>query len=220
MWLNPGFDTFYGNKINSDPFDLQTGEILKAASSGSEDELGLFKTGDEQPLRYSYNVNTRKSVSTLGTDAEFGSNIVPPSASGKSASLCNALNSLIVLRDIVKMTFLCQDSGCDKGKIFFSSLSSICTISDFILRKVRGLLMVISLDCTKLELIAEESVSSSPIKPKGKSGASSRKKKGRPRNTKKLDPVSGGCGELLNKSVKVSSPSLFCEGFANCLFNT
>ncbi|PON82942.1 nucleotidyl transferase [Trema orientale] len=167
-------------------------EIMKATSNASEDELWLFNIGVERPLRCNYTVNKRETKPTLAADAEFGSNIVPASLSGKPASLSNFSNSLFVLQDIVTMT-LCQDSEYDKGKIFFSSLSSICTVSDFILRKVRGFLMVISLDCTKLELIAEDNVKSSPVKSKGKVGACNHKKKGRTRNTKKLNPVSGEC---------------------------
>ncbi|XP_024032775.1 uncharacterized protein LOC112095306, partial [Morus notabilis] len=178
-------------------------EILKATESSLEDDLWLFNTGLERPSRYKHTVNTRKTVSTLEADAEFGSNIVPASVSGKSASLSNSLNSLFVLRDIVMTASLCQDSICDdKGKIFFSTLSSICTVSDFILRKVRGFLMVISLDCTKLELISEENVKSSPIKSKGKVSSCSRKKKGKTRNTKKLNPVEGGCVDSRDKSSK------------------
>lgn len=200
--------------------NFQCREILKATESSLEDDLWLFNTGLERPSRYKHTVNTRKTVSTLEADAEFGSNIVPASVSGKSASLSNSLNSLFVLRDIVMTASLCQDSVCDdKGKIFFSTLSSICTVSDFILRKVRGFLMVISLDCTKLELISEENVKSSPIKSKGKVSSCSRKKKGKTRNTKKLNPVEGGCVDSRDKSPKVSSCPLFLEGFAEAFYS-
>lgn len=183
---------------------------MNATSNAMEDELWLFNVGVERPLRYSYTVNRRKTIPTLVADAEFGSNFVPASLSGKPALLSNALTSLFVLQDIVKMTSLHQDSEYDSAKIFFSTLSSICTVSDSILRKVRGFLMVISLDCTKLELIAEENLKSSPIKSKGKVGASSRKKKGRTHNAKKLNSVSGECVTVdsCDKSFKVSSCAL------------
>lgn len=158
---------------------------------------------------------------TLAADAEFGLNIVPASVSGKPASLSNAMNCLFVLQDIVTMTRLCQDSEYDKGKIFFTTLSSICTVSDFILRKVRAFLMVISLDYTKLELIADENVKSSPTKSKGKVGAGSRKKKGKTRNMKKLNSVSGGCVtvDLCDNSLKVSSRALILDGFSVVLLH-
>lgn len=211
-----GFDIVY------DRFGIQCREVLKATGSALEDELWLFNTGSERPLRYKDTVNTRKTVSTLEPDAEFGSNIVPASVSGKSTSLSNTLNSLFVLRDIVMMTSLFQDSVCDhKRKIFFSTLSSICTVSDLILRKVRGFLMVISLDCTKLELMAEENVSKSPpVKFKGKVGSCSRKKKGKTRNTKKLNPVEEGCMDVRDKSLMVTSCPLLVEGFTGVLFHT
>lgn len=53
--------------------------------------------------------------------------------------------------------------------------------------------MVISLDCTKLELLGEEHDKSSSGKPKEKPSVSNRKKKGRNRNNKRQNPVSKTC---------------------------
>ena len=158
---------------------FQTREVLKGTSSSLEDELWLFNTGVELPLRCNYAASTRKSVSTLAAGTEFGSTIIPASLSGKSSSVANTFNNLLVLQDIVRMTSFCGHSDYDEGKIFFSTLSSICTISDFILRRLRGLLMVLSLDCTKLELIAEGNDKPLPNKSKGKLGACNRNKKRR-----------------------------------------
>ncbi|PQM37288.1 uncharacterized protein Pyn_36362 [Prunus yedoensis var. nudiflora] len=154
-------------------------EILKGTSSEVGDEMWLFNTGVEQPLRYNHNVFTRKTVPKLVADTEFGSSIIPASLSGESASLVGAFNNLVLLQDIVVMISLCRHSEYDKGKLFYSTLSSISTISDFILRKVRGFLMVILLDCTKLELLAEGD-KSLPKKSKAKPSACSRKSKGGP----------------------------------------
>lgn len=166
--------------------------------------MWLFNTGVEQPLRYSHNVSTRKTVPKLVADTEFGSSIIPASLSGESASLVGAFNNLVLLQDIVVMISLCRHSEYDKGKLFYSTLSSISTISDFILRKVRGFLMVILLDCTKLELLAEGD-KSLPKKSKAKPSAGSRKSKGRTRNMKRPSPGPRPCTDdfLCEKSLKV-----------------
>ncbi|XP_045828053.1 uncharacterized protein LOC123920018 isoform X3 [Trifolium pratense] len=98
------------------------------------------------------------------------------------------------------------NSEYDIGTLFFSSLVSVSTISDCILRKLRGFLMVISLDCTKHELLEEEHDKSSSGKPKEKLGPSNRKKKGRTRNNKRQNPapktpVSGISCENLHKDI-------------------
>ncbi|XP_061998329.1 uncharacterized protein LOC133715725 isoform X2 [Rosa rugosa] len=168
-------------------------EILKGTSSGVEDEMWLANTGMEQPLRYNHNVSMRKTVPKLVADTEFGSSIIPASLSGKPASLADAFNNLFVLQDIITMISLCRHNEYDKGKFFYSTLSSISTISDFILRKIRGFLMVLLLDCTKLELLAEGNEKCLPKKPKAKPSASSRKSKGRSHNMKRPNPVPRSC---------------------------
>lgn len=156
-------------------------------------------------MRYSHTVSKRKTVSALANDYEFGSNIIPASVSGRPASLTSAFNSLLVLQEIVMMLSLFLNSELDKERIFFSTLSSIFTISDFILRKVCGFLMVISLDYTKLELISEEKDKSFCNKSKGNVSAYSRKKKGRNRNSKRINAVTESCmnGFPHDKSIEV-----------------
>ena len=71
--------------------------------------------------------------------------------------------------------------------------------------------MVVSLDCTKLELL-EEGNSNFPMKKsKEKIGAASRRKKGKTRNMKRLNPIPASSGEdaQLDKAIKVLL-SLFC----------
>lgn len=167
--------------------------------------MWLFNTGMEQPLRYNHIVSMRKTVPKLVADTGFGSSIIPASLSGKPASLADAFNNLFVLQDIIMMISLCRHSEYDKGKFFYSTLSSISTISDFILRKIRGFLMVLLLDCTKLELLAEGNEKCLPKKPKAKPSASSRKSKGRARNMKRPNPVPRSCTDdfLCETSAKV-----------------
>jgi hypothetical protein len=117
--------------------------------------------------------------------AEFGSTIIHVTLSGKPTSVVNVFSSLLVHKDIIVIILSCQNSGYDTGKLFFSTLGSVC-----ILRKLRGFLMVVSLDCTKLELLGEGVEKSLPNKSKEKLSACSRRKKGRSRNMKKVIPFS------------------------------
>ncbi|KAG5231209.1 NTP transf domain-containing protein/PAP assoc domain-containing [Salix suchowensis] len=147
-----------------------TREILKDAGGVSGDELSLFRAGVQQPWRDLHAESRRRIFPKLPADAEFG--LAPkPSFSGKDSSFANIFNSLFVLQDIVSLVLPDQGSEYDTSHIFFSMLGSLGTLSDCILRKVRGLVMVISLDCTRLELLGEGTSNSSAIKPSEKLGA-------------------------------------------------
>ncbi|XVF33541.1 hypothetical protein REPUB_Repub17cG0177500 [Reevesia pubescens] len=165
-------------------------EVLKAAGSGSEDERWLFNAGAvERKMRYNYSEILMGTASKPPEDAEFGIIITSGSRSRKPTSLTNVFSSLFVLQDIVTVVLSCYDNECDIGKVFFSALGSISTICDSIFRKLRGFLMAISLDCTKLELLGEVNFNSSSDKSKDKISGGSRKKKGKSRNIKKKNPV-------------------------------
>lgn len=155
--------------------------------------MWLLSAGVEHPERFNHAVTMQKTITSVTAEAEFGSIITPATLLGKHTSLANAFNSILVLQDIIMIIFSCHSGVCDKGKIFFSTLGSVCTISDCIFRKLRGFLMVVSLDCTKLELLGEEIKKSSPNKLNEKLGAVSRKKKARTRNTKKVSPIPRSC---------------------------
>lgn len=168
--------------------NFQTHEILKEATSVLEDEMWLFSAGVEHPVRYNHNMKMQRTIPSVAAKAEFGLIITPASLFGKPSSLANAFNSLLVLQDIIMMILSCHHGEYDKGELFFSKLGSVCTISDCILRKLRGFLKVVSLDYTKLELLGEGIEKSLPNKSKEKLGACSRRKKGRPRNMKRVNP--------------------------------
>lgn len=138
-------------------------------------------------------ISAQRIISVLPADMEFGTVLSPVTFCKKPAALARAFNSLLVLHEVNMIVTSNLNSEYDIGKLFFSSLGSVCTISDCILRKLRGFFMVISLDCTKLELLGEALDKSSSGKPKEKLSVSNRKKKGRNRNTKKQNPVSKTC---------------------------
>ncbi|KAL5798863.1 hypothetical protein ACOSQ2_003683 [Xanthoceras sorbifolium] len=166
-----------------------THEVLKEASSTSENGMWLFNAKVEESLRFDCTKLYKRSMLMLSADVECGLAIPSASLSGRPIPLANVFNNLFVLGDVIAVILSCQHNEHDTEKIFFSTLSSICTISDCILRKLRGLLMVISLDCTKIELFGEGNFESSSNKPKDKPSASGRKKKGRNRSMKKLNPL-------------------------------
>ncbi|KZV49037.1 hypothetical protein F511_10988 [Dorcoceras hygrometricum] len=79
-----------------------------------------------------------------------------------------------------------------KRNFFFSSLANVNSISDTVLRKLRELLMVISLDSTKIELLGEELTNSPREKLNKKHVPGNHKKKGKNRN-KKVNAVPRPC---------------------------
>ncbi|KAJ1392080.1 polymerase, nucleotidyl transferase domain [Sesbania bispinosa] len=170
-----------------------TCEVLKVASSASEGEIWLYSTGVDKLLQYNRPASAQRTIPTFPDDTEFGTVITPATFCKKPAALVRAFNSLFVLQDVIMMITSSLNNKHDIGKLFFSSLDSVCTISDCILRKMRGFIMVISLDCTKLELFEDELDKSSSGKSKEKLSVSNRKKKGRTRNTKRQNPIPKTC---------------------------
>ncbi|XP_012083850.1 uncharacterized protein LOC105643363 isoform X2 [Jatropha curcas] len=166
-------------------------EIVKEATVAVEDETGPFRAGEGQQLGYSYGESTQKSTIKLSDDVNFGSTVKGASPSAKAVLLANQFSSLYVLRDIVTLMLADWHTEYDISKIFFSTLDSVSSLSDCILRKLRGLVMVISLDCTKLELLGEGNFKSSTNKPKEKLSAGKRKKKGKTHSMKKSIPATG-----------------------------
>lgn len=121
------------------------------------------------------------------SDAESGLFLSSAPLSGKASSYGYICKCLCVLQNISSLLLACNRNEFANEQMFFSSLGSVNSISDCILRKLRGLLMVVSLDCTKLELLEEVNWKSPIKKSKEKPGpgVASRRKKGKTRNTKK-----------------------------------
>lgn len=206
-WVNLGAATRkkIWNAVLGKAAKSLTLEILRGTNSVPEDGRWLFSArGERLGLNYlesskrtvsTFSAESSKgTVSTFSADIEFGFAIRPASLSRKLSSLTDAFNGLHVLQDIVSLIVTYQHIECDLGKVFFSSLDSVSNISDCILRKLRGFLMVISLDCIKQEL---EEGNSKPLpnckplpnKSKEKLGSSGRKKKSRSSNLKRQTPV-------------------------------
>ncbi|XP_059651589.1 uncharacterized protein LOC132299140 isoform X2 [Cornus florida] len=171
-------------------------EILKGADNSLDDKMSLVSAGAEQPLKYNNTMLCQKTICThTGKDVSIDLTSAPASVSGKPSSFVNAVNGLFVLLDILDLSLACQHSKYDQDNLFFSSLVSVSTISDCILRKLRGLLMIISLDCTKLELLDEGDLKVPPKMSKEKPCANGRRKKGKTRNMKRPNPVPRSSGD-------------------------
>ncbi|XP_071722479.1 uncharacterized protein [Rutidosis leptorrhynchoides] len=154
-----------------------TSEILKGATSASEDKRWLF-SGVENGLRYSNCHTSQRTISRPSADTGFGIVTEPVSLSSKPTYLSDVFDGVRLLHDIISLMLSFQHDEYDVEKLFFSAFGSISTISDCILRKLRGFLMVISLDCTKLELLREgnNTIKPAPKKSKEKPASGSRKK--------------------------------------------
>ncbi|KAH9733227.1 NTP transf 2 domain-containing protein [Citrus sinensis] len=166
-----------------------THEVLKEASNALEDGMWLFNAGMKQSSRFYHSKSLQRTISTLSVDVECGLAISPASLSGIPASLATVFSGLFVLQDITTMVLSSQHNEYDIEKIFFSSLRFVSTTTDCLLRKLRGLLMVVSLDCTKLELFGEGNFKSSPNKSKEKPSTIGRRKKCRACSTKRQNPL-------------------------------
>ncbi|KAK4379427.1 hypothetical protein RND71_001289 [Anisodus tanguticus] len=168
-------------------------DTLKGARGVSADKAWLCSSALEQPLRGNTTLSNRRNfVNLRGSDARVAQSTCHASVFGVSCSFDQLLNCLFMLQDIFTVLLACPHTVCespDSEKLFFSSLESVNTLSDCILRKLRGLLMVISLDCTKYELLEDENLYSLPKQNKEILGASNRKKKGKNRKVKKSNPL-------------------------------
>ncbi|KAF8020461.1 hypothetical protein BT93_G1006 [Corymbia citriodora subsp. variegata] len=180
FWRKKGCVDWWSN------LDAETLEILTEVKSSSKDRLWAFSLEPHPSLKYNENVSLQRVAPELASDVEFGSMVMHNSISQGNSSFANVFNRLLVLQDAITLKS-CLESDFDSGKVFFSSLNTIGTISDCILAKLRGLLVIIYLECTKLELLGEESCNLLPNKSKEKHGASGHKKKGRPGNLKRLN---------------------------------
>ncbi|XP_044491596.1 uncharacterized protein LOC123215520 isoform X4 [Mangifera indica] len=188
-------------------------EVLKEVSA-QKDETWLFSAGVDQSLRFNHSKPRQEMILGLLADAECGLVNASTSLSEKSTSITNTFNSLLVLQDISPMILFCRHNEYDIDTMFFSNLSSLSTITDCFLRKLRVLLMVVSLECTKLELFEEGNFKSSPCKSKDKPSACGRRKKGRNRSMKRQNslPKSAVDEQLFDKPSKLLHLSQDLEG--------
>ncbi|XP_042503580.1 uncharacterized protein LOC122080793 isoform X3 [Macadamia integrifolia] len=183
--------------------------ILKGSKNNLEDDIWL--SGEKVTVRYNDSASRQKTVlPNFRMDAEFCLAVLPAPISGKCTPFTNVFNGLLVLREMSAMILECKHNEYEKDKLFFSTLGSVHSISDCILRKVRDLLMGISSDCIKLELLGEENMKSQMNKSEQKPGVGNRRGKGRVRNQKRqnLGGKSSKASFAIEKSAEVHGHGL------------
>lgn len=158
-----------------------------------DDKMWCCDDQDKQLLRCDLDSLGRRDITTFrGKFSKIRSSAKPAQVSGNLSPFYCIFNSLYILQVISTLLSAAQFGGYEKEKLFFSSLDCVNSISDIILRKMRELLMVISLDCTKFELLGEGNLNSLTKKLNEKHVANNRKKKGKSHN-KKSNPVPRPC---------------------------
>ncbi|XP_018458928.2 uncharacterized protein LOC108829837 isoform X1 [Raphanus sativus] len=150
-------------------------EILREANQAPQAEMWLFNFGG----------GTARTKTTSFCDLVFEQT----SVSKTPNALATKLSGLYVLQEFASLLLLSQNGSLSAQTIFFSSLASLTTLADCILRKLRGFLMVLSVDSVKRELLEENTPkSSTSSSSKQIPGPTSRKHKGKTGNTKKPTP--------------------------------
>ncbi|XP_012845602.1 PREDICTED: uncharacterized protein LOC105965585 isoform X1 [Erythranthe guttata] len=178
---------YLGKAARSLTADIANGKIPffddKIWSSGDHDRL---------PRRDSTSFHRQDIAKVGGVGSKKKWNANPAQVSGNMSPLYCIFNSLYILQVVSALSSAAQNGGHGTEKLFYSSLDCVNSIADIILRKLRELLMVISLDCTKIELLGEGNKNSHAKKSTEKHVANNRKKKGKNRN-KKSNPVPRPC---------------------------
>ncbi|KAK4760217.1 hypothetical protein SAY87_023348 [Trapa incisa] len=186
-----------GFGIVNDPSMPNILEILNESDKAPEDKLWTSWGEFSHPLTYGQKASSsQRSGKKILVDEGFSSTTSRGFVPQKH--LAYYCDSLYVLQDGITFILSCfHNFGIDL--LFFSTLGSLGTLADSILRKFRGFLMVIYLDCTKLELLGEQSCSSLPNKDKEKSGlhnkvkeksgSTIRRKKAKSQNLKRVNPI-------------------------------
>lgn len=169
--------------------ESQTADLVKGKVSFSDDRMWFYDGCNKQLLRCDSDLLGKRDIARSGRkSSKVRSKAKPAEDSGDLSPLYQIFNSLYILQVISTLLSAAQFGGYQKEKLFFSSLDCINSISDIIIRKLRELLMVISLDCTKFELLGEENTDSRTKKVIEKHVVNNRKKKGKNHN-KKSNPV-------------------------------
>ncbi|XP_073118855.1 uncharacterized protein [Henckelia pumila] len=168
-------------------------DVIKDKDCMWDDEVWFCDYLGKQPIRCNSARLGRRDFSTFqGTDLEVKRNANHAHGSRNPSLLDCKLKSLYILQVISTLLLESKHGEYGKEELFFSSLENVNSVSDSILRKLRELLMVISFDSTKIELLGEELTNSPREKLNKKHVIGNHKKKGKNRN-KKVNGVPRPC---------------------------
>lgn len=187
----------------------QTADIVKDNVGFLDDKMGCCGDQDFQLLGRGVDLLPHRAIESLrGNYSKSGLNAKRSHVSGNLSPFYRIFNSLYVLQVISTLLSAAQSGGYEKERLFFSSLDCVNSISDIILRKMRDLLMVMSLDWTKSELLGEGTMNSPTKKQNDKHSTGNRKKKGK-NHSKKSSPVPRPC-QYDSKPIKTDKVFYFC----------
>lgn len=175
-------------------------EILKYEKTCLDEKKGLVDGVGTQSLSHKFTSRLSRTSSTLTVDTEFGLPVTSTLHSGQTVCLPEVFDGLLILQEFCFMVLSFQSGGYEKEQLFLSTLHSLNTIYDCVLRKLRGFLMIISLDCTKLELLGEENDKPSSKKSKQKHGTSNCRRKKRVSNTRSQVPLARSCTDCVSSN--------------------
>ncbi|XP_073313820.1 uncharacterized protein [Primulina huaijiensis] len=168
-------------------------DVIKDKNCIWDDKVWCCDYPGKQPIRCNSARLGRRDFPTFkGTDLEVKRNANRAQGSRNQSLLDCKLKSLCILQVVSVMLLESRHGEYGKEGLFFSSLDNVNSISDGILRKLRELLMVISLDSAKIELLGEELTNSPREKLNKKHVTGNHKKKGKNRN-KKVNGVPRPC---------------------------
>ncbi|XP_051129424.1 uncharacterized protein LOC127250278 isoform X2 [Andrographis paniculata] len=173
--------------------------VGKPEAFGLDDRIWWSDGRDKRlPLCDSSILGRRDTGTFKGIGLKIGRKANTGQVSGSESPLDCIFSSLYILQVISTLLSTAQFGQCDIEGLFFSSLDTVNSISDVVLRKLREFLMVISLDCTKSELLGEGGTNplKKPVNEKHATG--NRKKKGK---NKKSNSIPRPCPDDLKPAV-------------------
>nr|XP_010941141.2 LOW QUALITY PROTEIN: uncharacterized protein LOC105059516 [Elaeis guineensis] len=165
-------------------------EIVKGSNDALRNEFSFCKLEDELKVRYGPIASwQRVKQSLFRRNLDLSLDIMTMPSSRRPQILTNYLNRLLVVQEI--STFLtCWLSESEDKALFFSTLESVDTISDCIIRNLRRLLMVVSIDCINRELMGDVKLKALPHKNEEKRNVGCRRGKNKCHSSRKLSPTS------------------------------
>jgi hypothetical protein len=169
-----------GSSINNAIILFQANEIVKESEKNSKKKLLFFNhqlTSSWETLKQSFFKRRRYSA----TSDEIS--LLPYR---RKTGLLHIINKLTVLSVIL---LLKRDVSHYGGHcLFFTTLAMAGSISDYVMIKLREVLMVVSVECTKLELLEDFGTSKSSVVVQNK-GKKSTSKPRKPKSASKSSKV-------------------------------
>ncbi|XP_020112641.1 uncharacterized protein LOC109727150 isoform X2 [Ananas comosus] len=187
------YDAFLGKATKS-----LAGEVTKGCNNFLRNEVYFHNPEAGSLIRHdptaSYK-NLKQSFFRRNRDNNMDTMSIISSA--KQLTLAKFLNRLQVVQEIARLR--CNNNQLESNTLFFTTLASAGTLSDYVLMKLRALLMAVSISYKNIELIDDTNSEIHPDKSLEKCNTGSRKGKKKCRNSGKPNATLNlskdhGCG--------------------------